>query len=425
MKRYFALLLSVGLLLGVIAGCAGTAQAADKPYDGETIRIIFGNHDWTDAIRPKLSEFTELTGIRIVSESYPEDQLNQKVSVELASGGRNLDVFMTRPLQETKQFIKNGWLGSIDALIADASFDADDFIPPAIEIFRDNEGTNFGVPLVTERQVLYYRKDLFEAAGISVPTTFEEMEAAAKALHDPANGVFGFVARGLSAAAVTQFSSFLRGFGGDFNDADYNATLDTPEAIAAFDFYGRMLRNYGPPGAINMHWQQAAGVYSQGQAAMCTDADSIYKSFCGPETDIEDVAGFASMPGGKPYNVTSWGLSISSGTSKAGAAMEFIKWATSREMIKFAQMSGISSSRQSVWADPESTKNYPAELTRAIEVSNPIGISSDRPLIISVGKARDVIGEVIVDSIEGRDVVASAAKANAEYQAIIDEDGFR
>lgn len=447
MKKLVVLLICAALLMASLAGCGTPAPAAPtpapaepaqtdsggtppaepeapvvaQPYAGETIRIIFGNHDWTDAIMPRLAEFTALTGIEITHESYPEDQLNQKISVELASGGKNLDVFMTRPLQETKLFIKNGWLGSVDDLYGDAEFDMGDFIPSAVDIFKQ-DGVTYGVPLVTEREVMYYRKDLLEANNIAVPTTFEELEAAAAALHDPDNGIYGFVARGLSAAAVTQFSSFLRGFGGDFNDENYQATLNTPEAIAAFDFYGRMLREYGPPGVLNMHWQQAAGVYSQGQAAFCTDADSIYKSFCGPDTAIADVAGFAPVPGGKPYNVTSWGLSVPAGSSKAGAAMEFIKWATSKEMIKFAQMAGISSSRSSVWEDPESIQNYPPELAAAIAASNPIGVGSDRPLNINVGKARDVIGAVITDSIEGKDVAAAAEKANAEYQAILDED---
>lgn len=418
MKKALSLLLALALLIPLMMASALADDA--KPYDGQTIRIIFGNHDWTTATKDLLAEFTQKTGIAIVSESYPEDQLNQKITVELASGGKNLDVFMTRPLQETKLFINNGWLMDLAPLMTDEAFDAADFIPSAVEIFQ-KDGITYGIPLVTEREVLYYRQDLLEAAGIPVPATFEELEAAAKALHDPANGVYGFVSRGLSAAAVTQFSSYLRGFGGEF-DVDGRATLNTPEAIAAFDYYGRMLREYGPPGALNMHWQQAAGVYSQGQAAFCTDADSIWKSFCGPETAVYEVTGYAPVPGGKPYNICSWGFSIPAGSQKAGAAMEFIKWATSKEMIKFAQMAGISASRQSVWADPESIRNYPQGLAAAIAASNPIGVASDRPLVVQVGKARDIIGEVIVTSIEGGDVAAAAETANAGYQAIIDED---
>lgn len=448
MKKILSALLCSVLVIATFAGCSpadatpadestageSTESAAEsdteespvaegeQPFAGESIRIIFGNHVWTDAMKPKLEEFTQLTGIEIVSESYPEDQLNQKISVELASGGKNLDVFMTRPLQETKLFIKNGWLRDLEELMADGEYDAADFIPSALEIFQA-DGKTYGVPLVTEREILYYRKDLLEAAGIEVPTTFEELEAAAAALTDKDAGQYGFVARGLPAAAVTQFSSYLRGFGGDFHDAEYNATVNTPEAVEAFTYYGKMLREYGPPGTLNMHWQQAAGVYSQGNVALYTDADSIYNSVCGPDfPEVHEVTGFAPMPGGKPYNVTSWGLSIPAGTQKAEMALEFIRWATDKENIKFAQMAGVASSRQSVWDDPESTENYPPELVEAISASNKIGVSSDRPLNVQVGKARDEIGLILVAAVEGGDVQGVADKVNVEFQAILDED---
>ena len=104
MKKLLSLLLAAVMLMSFASALADEA----KPYEGETIRIIFGNHDWTDATKDLVAEFTEKTGIKVVSESYPEDQLNQKITVELASGGKNLEVLMTRPLQETKLFIANG-----------------------------------------------------------------------------------------------------------------------------------------------------------------------------------------------------------------------------------------------------------------------------------------------------------------------------
>ncbi|MEG0178551.1 MAG: sugar ABC transporter substrate-binding protein [Oscillospiraceae bacterium] len=438
MKKLIAMSLAAALLTTMLAGCgekpaekvpassgaSASASANDsaQPFKGEKIRVIFGNHVWTDVVKPLIPEFTAQTGIEVVAESYPEDQLNQKISVELTSGGKNLDVFMTRPLQETKLFIKNGWLMPLDSLVADAEYDSKDFIPSALDIFKDGD-KYYGVPLITEREILYYRKDLLKAAGVEVPTTFEELEAAAKKLTNKDKGQYGFVARGMSAAAVTQFSSFLRGMGGDFFDANNKATLNTPEAIKAFEYYGNLLNKYGPPGTTNMHWQQAAGVYSQGNVAMYTDADAIYNSVCGPDlTKVHDTTGFAVMPGSKPYNICSWGLSVSAGSEKSGPAMEFIKWASSKDMIKKAQMAGNSCSRQSVWADPEATAGLPAELVEVINKSNPIGVASDRPLNIQVGKARDSIGLVIVGAIDGKDVKPLADKANKEFQAILDED---
>ena len=406
---------------------APTEEAGDKPFEGQTIRVILASHDWTTAIESKLSEFTDKTGIKLEFEVYPEDQLSTKLNVELASGGTYIDVFMCRPLQEVQQFIQNGYLADISEVRADPEFQADDFIAAAADSYLRSgatDGVYYGVPLVTERQVLFYRKDLLEAKGVAVPTNLDELMSAAAALHNPANGVVGFVGRGLANAAVTQFSAYLYAFGGDFIDFTNNtAIINTPEAVKAFTYYGDLLRNYGPEGVLNMHWQQAAAIYSTGGAAFCTDADAIWQSFSGPDTDVYENAGFAVSPNNSTWNICSWGLAISAGSPNKAAAEEFMKWAAGVEMTKYIQTSGISSARNSAWEDPACTANYPEELLAAIQKGNEIATKSyDRPLTTSVSKARDVIGTVITTAIEGGDVQAAADKANVEFQAILDAD---
>ena len=440
MKKFVSLMLCLVMVLS-LAACGQKEQAAastpaapaasgetvDQPYAGTTIRVILAGHDWTNAVQSRLGEFTEQTGIKIEFESYPEDQLSTKLNVELASGGQYIDVFMCRPLQEVQQFIQNGYLADVSDLMADPEFQGDDFITAAADSYKQSgadDGIYYGVPLVTERQVLYYRKDLLEAKGIAVPTTLDELKTAAAALHDPANGVVGFVGRGLANAAVTQFSAYMYGFGGDFFDfATNTATINSPEAVAAFQYYGDLLRESGPDGALNMHWQQAAAIYSTGGAAFCTDADAIWQSFCGPETDVADVAGFAVAPHNSTWSVCSWGLGVSEGSENKEAAKEFVKWAASVDMTKYIQEKGISTARNSAWADPACTANYPAELLAAIQKGNEIATKSyDRPLTTSVSAARDVIGSVITTAIEGGNVQAAADTANAQFQAILDAD---
>ena len=226
MKRFLALVLCLLMALSLVA-CGGKdapaeeeapapEASADQPYAGTTIRVILAGHDWTNAIQPKLPEFEAATGIKVEFESYPEDQLSTKLNVELASGGQYIDVFMCRPLQEVQQFIQNGYLAEVSDVLADADFQKDDFITAALDSYAQagaNDGKYYGVPLVTERQVMYYRKDLLEQAGIEVPKSLDELAAAAAQLHDPANGVVGFVGRGLANAAVTQFSAYMYSFG--------------------------------------------------------------------------------------------------------------------------------------------------------------------------------------------------------------------
>ena len=422
MKKFLSALLVVALLMAMSFG----VFAADQPYKGTTLRVVLSNHPWPDAIRPLFQEFEEATGIRVQVESLFEDQLSQKLLVEFASGTSTIDVFMQRPLQEAKQFQENGWYTDLLPFAeADPDIDLDDFFPSAL-LAETVGGVLTGIPIVTEQEIIYYRKDLFEAAGLQVPTTMEEFEAAAQHFNDPDNGFYGFVSRGQRAAAVTQFSSFLYSFGANF-DVDGVATVNTPEAIKAFTFYGDMLREYGPPGVLNMSWPQALAIFAQGNAAMYTDASVFYSNMLDPEqSDVGELVGFAQFPAGdagsRPYSIVSWGISMAETSRNKEAAWEFIKWATSKEITLAAQSRQVPSARTSAWENPEGVKNFPAQLVDVIMASSEGSMPYDRPNVIGVGEARDVVGSVIVTAIEGGDVAAAAERANRDYQAILDRE---
>lgn len=421
MKRVLSALLVLTVLLSL-----GVSVLAAQPYAGTTIRVVLSNHPWTDAIRPLIPEFEAATGIKVQVESFFEDQLTQKLLVEFASGTSTIDVFMQRPLQEAKQFAKNGWYTDLMQFAAnDPDIDMEDFFPSALQA-ETVDGVLTGIPIVTEQEIIYYRKDLFEEHGIKVPTTMEELEAAAKYFHDPDNGFFGFVSRGQRSPAVTQFSSYLYSFGGNF-DVDGKATLNTPEAIEAFTFYGNMLRNYGPPGVLNMSWPQALAIFAQGSAAMYTDASVFYSNMLDPEqSDVGELVGFARFPAGpagaRPYSIVSWGVSMAATAPNKEAAWEFIKWATSKEITLKAQASQVPSARTSAWADPAGTANFPPQLVEVIMASSEGAMPYDRPNVIAVGEARDIVGSVIVTAIEGGNVQAAADRANREYQALLDRE---
>ena len=417
MKRTLSLILGLVLMMTLVS------VQAEKPLAGTELRLLLANHMWADAITPHLDEFTELTGIKLNVETYAEDQLSQKLAIELAASSKDLDVFMTRPLQEAKQMITNGWLYDLDPLLAEEEMDQADFFEATLQLYRDGE-QYYGVPLVTEREILYYRTDLFEEAGLEVPTTLDELWAAAEKLTDVDAGVYGIVSRGLTAAAVTQFSGYLYSMGGDWMDADGNAAVDSPEAIKALKFYGDMLREFGPPGVTSMHWHQCAALYASGRAAMYTEADAIFNNAVNAEESVvADVTGYALFPGDSFYNIPSWGLSIGAFTEKADAAMAFVRWAAGKDMTATLQAAGVPGARVSVYGIPEANVAFPEQLVEVIGAAGTKDTKGyDRPLITSVSKARDYIGQAIVAAIEGGDVEAAAREANIGFQSVIDED---
>ncbi|OXM15922.1 ABC transporter substrate-binding protein [Paenibacillus herberti] len=417
------------LLTAMLAGCglSSSNEQETKPLQGKTLVFMAASHPWMDAIRPLLPSFEAETGIRVIVQSYFEDQLTQKLSLNLTSDSHTPDVFMYRPLQEGLLFNRNGWLEHLDNYVTkDTTYDWNDFSPQAVRSSMVDEKLG-GIPVITEQGMLYYRKDLLREEGIPVPKTLDELATAAKRLHNPDKGVYGFVARGQRSPLVTQVSSFLYSEGGDFTDGR-KATINTPAAIRAFELYGGLLRDYGPPDVINMSWPQAIAFFAEGKAAFYTDATSIYRTVTDPaRSNIADKVGFAPFPAGssgsRTYSITSWGLAMNPSSGQKEAAWAFIRWATSKEIVLATQAKGNTGARQSVWNSPEGTAAFPSELAAVIQGYGDTGVDHDRPAAVNVAEAREAVGEIVQRVMTGYpDIKQKADEQNAILQSILDQE---
>jgi multiple sugar transport system substrate-binding protein len=405
-----------------LTSCSGDGNGGDA--SASTITVALANHTWTTALEERLADFEAASGISVNVTAYGEDQLSDQYQVKLNAGSDEFDVLMFRPLEEGRSFVKNDWLAPLDERVSsNPDWNWSDFQPGPVDAVSI-DGAVYGVPIVTEREVIFYRADLLQKAGLAVPATMKEFEAAVAVLNDPKNGVYGFVARGARNASVSQFSSYLYSFGGDW-DAEGQSLLGNPEAVEAYKFYSGLLNKYGPPGSTNMSWPEAVAIFAQGKAAFYTDADAIYNNLTDPSKSVVgDTVGFAQFPAGpagsKPYNIASWALGTNSFSAKKAAAWTFIEWATSPDVTLDIQSSGVPMARSSVWDNPAGVAGFPAQLVDVIKSSAERGIGYNRPRVVQVGKARDIIGLPIATGIEGGDVAAAAAKAQTDYQAFLD-----
>ena len=218
---------AAALSMGLTAcGGGGSSEAEGN----KTVRVTLANHVWTEGIKAAIPEFEKSSGLKVELTQLGEDQLSDQYNVKLNAGSDEIDVMMYRPLQEGKAFAKNGYLADLTSKVSEnADWNWKDYQegPVTASTYEDKV---MGVPIITEREVLYYRKDLLKSAGLEVPKTMDELEAAAKKIADSSPGTAGFVARTGKSAAVTQFSSFLYSFGGDFTDESGKSAVGTEEA---------------------------------------------------------------------------------------------------------------------------------------------------------------------------------------------------
>jgi len=425
-KKMIFLLIGALLCVGMVS--AAVAGSVDwKQFQGTEIRFLMNKHPFTTSIEPKVAEFEKMTGIKVNMEVFPEDQFRNKRMIELNAGG-TVDGYMIMPGQAKLHYWKAGWLKPLDDYIADpalteADWDVKDFFAGPMK-GSSMDGKQIGIVINAEASLLSYRKDLFERFKVKVPDTMQELEEAAKFFTGKevdGKKMVGITLRGKGAAATSQWVDFLYSFGGSWTNAEGKSNLASPESIAAFKFYGDLLRNYGPQGGTMLHWSESTSIFMEGKAAMIFDANVFKSLYENPkESKVAGKVGYTTIPAGpagKVPHVSNWSLAIS-GTStpeRQKAAWLFIQWATNKANVLDALMAGVPAGRASAWNSPDyKSKDATPDWTAGSLKSFEIGQPQWNPPVLNVPEIRDITGLVIVDAIEGKDVAASAKKAAEE-----------
>ena len=405
-----------------------TVSAIDwKQSQGTEIRFLMNKHPFTTSIQPKVAEFEKMTGIRVNLEVFPEDQFRNKRLIELNAGGQ-VDGYMIMPGQAKLHYWKAGWLKPLDEYINDPRLTAADWDPKDFYAGPTKgssiEGKQIGVVINAEASLLSYRKDLFDRYSVKVPTTMEELEAAAKFFHGKeidGKKMIGITLRGKGAAATSQWVDFLYSFGGSWTNAKGKSNLASPESIKAFEFYGSLLRNYGPKGPTMLHWSESTSIFMEGSAALIFDANVFKSLYENPaESKVVGKVGYAvcpAGPAGSVPHVSNWSLAVS-GTSapvRQKAAWLFVQWATNKENVLEALIAGVPAGRASAWNSPkfkqnDKTPDWTAGSLKSFEIGQP----QWNPPVLNVPEIRDITGQVIVAAIEGKNVPKIAKKKAKE-----------
>ena len=87
-----------------------------RQFEGTEIRLLMNKHPFTTFIEPKIAEFEEKTGIKVVMEVFPEDQFRDKRLIELNAGAK-VDGFMMMPGQAKIHYWKAGWLAPLEGFM--------------------------------------------------------------------------------------------------------------------------------------------------------------------------------------------------------------------------------------------------------------------------------------------------------------------
>ena len=317
---------ALGLSLGIAAATIASADGHSKEL---TIAIVNNGHMIN---MQKVAEaYTEETGVKLNWVSLEEGVLREQVTSDTATGGGQYDI-INIGMQEAPIWGAAGW---IEPLEFGAEYDVDDMLP-AMRNGLSHDGTLYAAPFYGESSMVMYRKDLTDAAGVTIADndSWDNIKAAAAAMHNPDAGVYGACLRGKpgwgdNMAFVT---TMVNSFGGAWFDADMRPALDTDEWKSAINFYVDLLGTYGPPGSEGNSFNEILALYNEGKCGMWIDA-TIAASFL----TVDGVAYAQSPNAGNAVGANwlwAWAMAVPTGTENTDEAKAFIEWATSKAYIQ-------------------------------------------------------------------------------------------
>lgn len=427
-----------------LAGCSTTDAGNDSSGAGGTvtINVALAANPQMKTAESLISDFeAKNPGIKVKFTTLPENDLRPTVTKDVATKGGQFDVAMMGSY-EVPIWAKNKWILSLqDYAAKDAAWDQADLLQPIKDIVSA-DGTLYAAPFYGSSSFLFYRKDLAQKAGVTIPEkpTWEEIAAAAAKMDDKAGGVSGICLRGLPGWGqnLASLTTVINTFGGRWFDESWTPQLTSPNTEKAVSFYVDLLKEHGQPDAAKDGWEGCLQAMSQGKTAMWYDDTVFAGSVIGSATpEVKDNLAFAMAPVGpsnKPSGwLWSWGLGITTSSKHPDEAWKFISWVTSKDYIKLAgQKAGWDSippgSRTSTYAIPEyqqAAKSY-ADLTLAsINAATPQQATVEKvpytgvqyvqiPEFVDIG---DYVSQQVAGAISGSMSVADALQSGQNYAA--------
>ncbi len=414
------------ILIGVFTACTSQPQttppstaaptADERPYKGTTIHVLLNTHAYYDLAEQFIKDFEAETGITVVMEHLERVALATKQEMELGAGTGAYDIMLIDASKVTR-YERAGWVQPLDDLIADPkitkpSFNYDNYFSAYTDILKV-KGKKLGLPCIGETTMLFYRKDLFEQAGIEeVPKTWDEVEQAAIKLKQLGVDALGLRARAGEGLNVYIWPSLLYAYGGRYVDDNGYPVLNSPEAVMATQKFADLINNYGPVGAGDLTHADHVPAFQQGALGMFYDASVFNAQFSDPEkSKVVDtwMAAPAPMgPDGKGASaVATHGQMIVKNSKNKEAAWQFMQWYTGAELqMKVATLPGSSFGavvHTSVMKDPKylsiyGQHNWSGAFEESLQHMRPDYRMVDNPDWPWIG---DRIGKAIQDTIVG------------------------
>ncbi|MBB3445321.1 ABC transporter substrate-binding protein [Rhizobium sp. BK379] len=294
-----------------------------------------------DLLRKQLDAFGKATGNTVKIVTMPSSSTEQfsQYRLWLAAGNTDVDVYQTDVIwapQLADQFVD----------LKDATKDVVGDFFPAIVASQTVNGRLVAMPLYTDAPALFYRKDLLEKYGKQPPKTWDEMEATAKEIQEKERAagqkdLWGYVFQGNAYEGLTcdALEWVKSSGGGQIIETDGTISINNEKAAAALNRAKGWIGTISPSGVLAYQEEESRGVWQTGNSVFMRNWPYAYALGNGADSPVKGKFDVTTLPvaaeGDKPSSTLGgWNLAVSKYSKNPDAAIELVKFLTSKDSQK-------------------------------------------------------------------------------------------
>lgn len=335
-KKLTSLAIATVIATSSLVGCAkkdsndSASEESNSQKEKTSLTVYIPGYEdavYKDAYDNGIKKFEEANkdiDINILPVSW-EDSTTKMIS--MIKAGNAPDVIITGS-QRLKPLIKMNAIEPLDSYVDDKK--KGEYIE---ELYNTGnvDGKQYGLPMAFSSRALYYRKDLIP----NPPKTWDEIISISKKIEKENPGMKGFAVTGeLKGSVDTQLGNYLVQNGASYYDENGKPSLDTPEALEAFEFYtGLYTKENVAPNPVDVNRNDLSDLFKNGKVAMFVNGPWAKGLMGIEEDDSKTPFAVAELPSGKQKGevLITDSFVISSTSKYKDAAYKFIDFMTQYE----------------------------------------------------------------------------------------------
>jgi multiple sugar transport system substrate-binding protein len=409
-KRFIVRMMLLATLMLMLSGLTAVVHAQDF-----VLRIGAGQDASTAPLRDMINEglAEKALGFKVEWDEFPYSDLYAKLVQGGQANSSDFDVIMMDD-PWIPQFAASSWLVNMSGM---GYTPDDDLVPATVAVGywppqsgpripgvgADVEPQLYGLSVIGDTQIFFYRKDLIDKA----PETWDDIVNIGKTMADPAKKIYALAMRGVRGnPIVTEWFPYLYSFGGEIFDDQWNVKFNGPEGVAALQLFVDLMQ-YEPAGVVAYDQADQGACYVQGQCLTNIEWTGwIFNAEDPKQSTVVGKTGFTTTPAKVRHasELGTWMMGIASGSQHQDEALKFMEWVVSQDaQHELASRKGVPV-LTSVYTDKDLGAQYPWLPVILDALTNSVA----RPRTPDWAQVEDTIGLHLNNAVTGQETVQAA-----------------